>query len=221
MEFKQVLDRRMSCRSFLDRQVDEATLKSVVEAAQRCPSWGNTQPWKVYAAAGDAAARIRQGILAAHDQGAKEEPEVTMPATFGDLLMNRYRSLGMALFEVLGIGRGDKDKRKKHYRNNFNAFGAPCLAYFTAPAGESPYVVYDVGALVAVFCLAAADAGLDSCILAALARYPGPARQVLPIGQDEQIVIGVALGYGDEKAEVNRFRSGREPLEQVLSLTGF
>ncbi|MBI5521606.1 MAG: nitroreductase [Desulfarculus sp.] len=221
MEFKDVMQARYSCRRFLPTPVAEDTVRELVALAQRVPSWGNTQPWRVHAAGGQTALAIRQGLVAALTGGQAEEPEVPMPPSFEGALMERYRGLGIELFKVLGIGREDKDKRSAHYANNFNAFGAPALVFVTVPAGQTPYVVLDAGAFTAALCLAASERGLATCVLAALARYPQVVRRHLPLAAGERLVIGVALGYPDTQAPVNGFRSSRAGLAEVLTLTGF
>ena len=218
MEFKELLKARYSCRRYLDQQVPAATIQDLVAKAQQSPSWGNTQPWRVYAAGGETALAIRQDLVNAFESRQEEAPDMVMPQSFSGAMMDRYRDLGRALFKVLGIGREDKDKRAAHYSNNYNAFSAPALVFVTVPADQTAYAAYDAGAFVANFCLAATDAGLGTCILAALARYPQVVRRHLPIPDEESLVIGLSLGWPQEGAEVNVFRSGRDPLAKVLFL---
>lgn len=220
MEFKDLLKARCSCRRYLDKPVPAATIEELVAQAQQSPSWGNTQPWRVYAAGGEAALAIRGDLVQAFESRSEEAPDLVMPQTFSGAMMDRYRDLGRALFKVLGIGREDKDKRAAHYSNNYNAFGAPALVFVTVPAGQTSYAAYDAGAFVAHFCLAATGAGLGTCILAALARYPKVVRKHLPIPDAESLVIGLALGWPEKSAEVNAFRSARDPLEKVLFMKG-
>jgi nitroreductase len=89
------------------------------------------------------------------------------------------------------------------------------------PESYTHYAVMDIGAFMNAFCLAATDQGLATCLQGALARYPDVVREHLPIPADEKIVVGIALGYPDNEAKINTFRSSREPLEKVLSFTGF
>lgn len=220
MEYNEVIKARRSCRRYQDKPVPAALIKELVQKAQQAPSWGNTQPWRVYVAGGETALAIRNGLVKAHQAGEKETPDLAMPATFSGDMMDRYRDLGRSLFKVLGIGREDKDKRSAHYANNYNAFGASVLVYVTVPAGQTVYAAYDAGAFAANFCLAAADVGLGTCIIAALARYPQVVRAHLPLPDDESLVIGVSLGWPEAGAEVNAFRSARDPLDKVLTLKG-
>jgi nitroreductase len=220
MEFKDVLRARYSCRRYQDKQVPAANVKELIHEAQQAPSWGNTQPWRVYAAGGETAKAIRRDLVQAHQAGEKESPDLNMPQGFSGDMMDRYRDLGRALFKVLGIGREDREKRSFHYANNYNAFGAPALVFVSVPTGQTSYAVYDAGAFVAHFCLAAANAGWATCILAALARYPQIVRRHLPISEEESLVIGLALGWPEGGAEINAFRSDRDPLEKILVMKG-
>lgn len=221
MEFSQTIAARHSCRSFLDTPVDAATISSLVETAQRSPSWGNTQPWRIWVAGGQTALAIRQGLVAQARAGCPPHPDIPMPMAFQGELKTRYAEVGKSVFAVLGIDRHDDDKRNAHRANNSNAFGAPGLLYLTIPEGQTSYAMLDAGAFISTFCLAAADQGLATCVQATLAHYPDIVRLHLPIPPEEQIVVGVALGYPDTSSEINCFRSTREPLEKILTLTGW
>jgi nitroreductase len=225
MELKQSLKDRHSCRRYSDKPVDAQMVRDLVTLAQRAPSWGNTQPWRIYAAGGDTARSIRDELVQAHKAGEPHRPDIEMPnapAAFSGKMAERYRTLGITQFKALGIGREDREKRAQHYINNFNAFGAPALVFFTVPAGQTSYAALDGGAVVTAFCLAACDAGLGTVILAALARYPDLVRKYLPISADEKLLIGLALGYPDQSDHpANFFRSERADIDEVLTLTGF
>ena len=48
MDFKKVLNKRKSIRSFQNKKVPKDILKKVVEDAIKAPSSGNSQPWNFY-----------------------------------------------------------------------------------------------------------------------------------------------------------------------------
>ncbi len=217
MDYAAVVESRYSCRAFSSRPVTRGQVERIAAQAGRAPSWGNTQPWKLYAVGGQKAKEIRRRLVEAMRSGRPQNPDLPMPQGFEGELAARYKGLGKALFAQLGIGREDADKRAAHYANNFGAFGAPCLLLVTVPRGQTSYVVFDAGAYTHGLCLAAAAQGLGTVILAALARFPDQVRAVVPIPGDEALVIGVALGHPDPQAPANRFRSRREPLERVLT----
>ena len=218
MEFNDVVQARYSCRAYLDKPVSAETVRHLAELAQRAPSWGNTQPWKTYVVGGETGTKLRDDMAEALTSGQAEKPDVEMPATFTPELGSRYKSLGKDLFAWLGLGREDKEARLAHYVRNFRGFDAPVQVFVTVPKGETPYVIYDAGAYVAQFCLAAADQGLATCILAALARFPEVVRKYVPMGDDELLVIGFTLGYPNPEHKAATFRCDRLPLDQVATM---
>ncbi len=42
-----LLDARISCRAYEDRQVPREVIEEILRLAQKTPSWCNTQPWQV------------------------------------------------------------------------------------------------------------------------------------------------------------------------------
>ena len=216
MEYSQVVDSRHSCRGFSDTPVTRQEVAEIAALAAKAPSWGNTQPWKLYAVGGEKAKEVRRRLVEAMRAERPQDPDITMPMGFEEGMSARYKDLGRNLFKVLGIGREDAAKRSAHYANNFGAFGAPCLLFVTVPKGQTSYAVFDAGAFAHGLCLAAASRGLGTVILAALARFPEEVRAVAPIPAGEDLVIGVALGHPDPQALANRFRSARRPLEEML-----
>jgi nitroreductase len=53
MNIFEAFESRISRRAFLQKQVDQATLEKILTSANRSPSYMNTQPWEVYAVAGE------------------------------------------------------------------------------------------------------------------------------------------------------------------------
>lgn len=215
MDFEHVLDGRYSCRRFLDKPVSLQQVRDIASVAQRSPSWGNTQPWKLYAVGGEKAGKLKE--LLVQTMGTPQNPDLDFPDGFSGAMEQRIESLGKAMFEVLGIERQDQEARLQHNINNFSAFGAPVLLFVTVPRPKNVYAVLDAGAYVHALCLAATNLGLATVILTALVRFPDKVREIVPIPESETIVIGVALGYADEQTAINSFRSPREDLDSVLT----
>ena len=66
--------------------------------------------------------------------------------------------------------------------------------------------------------LAAQAQGLASCAIGALASYPQIVRAALGLPESEAVVCGLALGWEDAQASVNRTRTEREPLSRYFSV---
>ena len=68
--------------------------------------------------------------------------------------------------------------------------------------------------------LAALNYGLGSIMLAAGISYPDTVRKKLNIPESKQIVIAIAIGYPDNTAAVNKFRTERVPLSEICTWHG-
>ena len=57
-----LLDARISCRAYEDRQVPREVIEEILRLAQKTPSWCNTQPWQVAITEGEGTERFRAGL---------------------------------------------------------------------------------------------------------------------------------------------------------------
>ena len=95
-----------------------------------------------------------------------------------------------------------------------NLYYAPMVVYFTLNKGYIPYSVYDLGGFGMSLMLAAIDYGVDSLVAISLVTYPNVLRKYLKVPDDEDIIVGIELGYEDEDKAINKFRSTRLPLDK-------
>ena len=73
MNVTEAVRQRISTRAFLDKPISKAELSDLLETAQRSPSGGNLQPWKLIAVTGaakDEIVSIAHRVLAADPMGA-------------------------------------------------------------------------------------------------------------------------------------------------------
>lgn len=64
MNIHELIINRESCRSYGSKPVSADQLRAIVDVARLAPSASNSQPWKFYASAGPAAAKIAEGCTA-------------------------------------------------------------------------------------------------------------------------------------------------------------
>ena len=210
MEIFQTVTTRRSIRRFKPDPVPEALLREILSAARWSPSWGNTQPWEIFIAAGEPLERLRKASRQHLLDGVTPAPDTPMPETWPKPMKQRYQEVGKQVLTALAIARGDEEARLRYTGDMFAFFGAPCLLLFCMDKSLArEYAMLDTGAIIQTVCLLAHARGLGSCIMAASVRFPTLIREIIPIPETQAILVGVALGYPDAATPVNQFARER------------
>jgi len=220
MNVREALDARYSCRAFTAAPVTRAQIEAIVAAACRAPSWANTQPWEVFVAAGEPLERIREGYLRRAEEGAERVLEIAAPASWPEAHRARTAELMRVRFGILGVERDDADARRRLLLRNYRLFDAPAVAWLCLDRALSPWSLYDLGAFAQSLMLAAAEAGLDSIPAVMLAGWPDIVRAELGVPESLAIAIGIAIGHAEREDPLNKVRSPRRPLAEVLTVRG-
>ncbi len=221
MDVKSAVRGRRSIRRFQQTEVPKEIIHEILEDALWAPSWGNTQPWEFYVVTGDTLERLKKANRDKFLEGEAQSPDVPMPGMWLDAQKKRYAALGKSALQALSIDREDLEARKNYYADMFYLFDAPCLILICLDKILSiEYAMLDVGLITQTICLLAYERGLGTCMLANSSRYPELLREMLPIPEGQNIVIGTALGYPDLDASVNRFERERAEFEEVVTWVG-
>ncbi len=212
-----VLDRlltaRRSCRGFLPDQVDATTIERLLAAAQRTPSWCNTQPWQVEVTTGDATERLRTAF--ASPPGG---PDIDFPPGYEGVYQERRREVGWQLYEAVGVAKGDREASAREMLRNFTFFDAPHVAIVHAPRSLGVYGAIDCGLYVQSFLLAAEALGLGACAQAAVASHGPLLHDHFGLGADRQIVCGIAFGHADPDHPSAGFTSRRASVDEATTI---
>ena len=216
MGLKETMEQRKSARAFRREPVPREVLQDVLRGALRAPSWGNTQPWKMTVVGGEALQTMIGESVKRVLAGESPSPDVEMPRHWPSELDRRYKQNGKKLFEALGIERGDQEGRIAHRLSMFRLFDAPQAIYLHQERTLSAYSIFDAGLLAQNITLLAEERGLGTCFLAVSVLFPEVIRKHAGIPDTDRILIGLAIGYPEEKAPINRFRSERVPLQDVV-----
>ena len=108
MDVAEAVRRRISTRAFKPDPVPGHVLREMLELADRAPSGGNLQPWRVYALAGAPLAQFK-ALIAAH---AMEEPEYDVyPPNLWEPFRTRRFVCGEDLYASIGMPREDRPAR--------------------------------------------------------------------------------------------------------------
>jgi nitroreductase len=219
----QAVTSRRSVRVFLDKPVDQATLRQVLETAQCAPSGGNTQPWNATVLSDDALKEFITSVapeVAKGRAGMSSEYDVYPKGLEGRYEESR-QAVGEAMYAALEIPREDKAGRLEQFVANFRGFDAPVMMFIHTPRYMGPPQWSDMGMWLQTVMLLLREAGLDSCAQEAWAAYAAPVRKALAIPDDHIFFCGMAIGYRDADAPINGFDVPRIDLDAAIEWRGF
>ncbi|MEO8845983.1 MAG: nitroreductase [Kofleriaceae bacterium] len=219
-ELERLWRERKSIRGFRPDPVPREQLVEMFAAAQRAPSWCNVQPWRVAITDPPKTAALAAEMQAAAKSGLPRA-EVPFPIDYPPPYQQHRIACGAALYTEMGVSREDKLGRYDAWLRNYAFFDAPHVAIVACDKRLGPYVYVDVGVWLGYVLTAAAALGIATCPMASVAAYPDVLRRELPIGADDVILFGLALGYPDDAVPANRTRTSREPVESnVMFVVG-
>lgn len=223
MHVDEAIRSRKSVRRFLPEPVPAAVVRHILEVAGRAPSGNNVQPWRVYVLAGAARVRLCDHIVkAAREDADRHQPEYAYyPTSWFEPYMDRRRRCGLGLYATLGIAREDKLAREEQMLRNYTFFDAPVGLLVTLDRRLNTGSFMDVGMFIQSVMVAARAQGLHTCAQAAFAWFHTVARQHLPMGDNEMLLCGIALGHEDPQAPENGFITERAALDEFVSFHGF
>lgn len=217
MKVSEAIQKRHSCRAFLDRPVDPRTIENILRLASRAPSGANTQPWRVAVVTGATKRSIAQRLEAAFRAGEPRHPDYRYyPVEWAEPFVSRRFACGMQLYDSLGIDRGDKERRAEQWIRNYRSFDAPLVLYVHMDGRLEAGSYLDMGMFLQSVMLLAEEAGLATCAQQALAEYPAIVKDALGIEDSHVLLCGIAVGYEDTEAAVNHYRTPRADLVEFV-----
>jgi len=204
---------RRSVRGFTDQSVPRALIEHLLLVAARAPSGTNMQPWRSYVLTGAAKQRLTARIL-------ENRPETETrtwkyyPDEFPPLYKARRRKIGLDLYGLAGVEKGDAEGAQRQRDRNYEFFGAPVGIIFTISNELEVGSWIDYGCFIQNIMTAARAYGLHSCPQAIFSDVPTAVRSVVPMSDDEIVVCGLSVGYIDDSVDVNALETERAPLEE-------
>ena len=208
---------RFSARAYTPAAVERSILEEILQVAARAPSGTNTQPWNVYVVQGAVKDNLVNEVCEAHNALAADPSLASQyaeeydyyPKTWVSPYIDRRRECGFGLYGVLGIGKGEKEKMHLQQQQNFRFFGAPVGLFFTIDKVMGRGSLLDYGMFLQSIMLAARARGLHTCPQAAWNNFSKIIYKHVGAGENEMMVCGLSLGYADEAALVNTFKTTR------------
>lgn len=215
METTKAILNRHSTRGFTDQKIPLNKIKELLTLAQSAPSWGNAQPQHIYLATGQALESIRKAYAEKDAHGEHGNPE--LPVLSGEKWSEQGRNNMASWSEGIGNDLGS-DWQNIMATASSKLYNAPAIVFLTLPKDYSLWSLYDLGALGQTLMISAIDQGISTMTAYQLIKYPEVLREALPISEDEVIISGIAIGYRDETAPVNKIKASRQTLDNILKI---
>ena len=165
---------------------------------------------------GNARDDLVDAVQAAFDGDDKDRQDLYYPTEFVEPYLSRRRKIGWDMYGLLGIERGEYDKMAAQHRKNYEFFGAPVGIFFTLHETMQAGGWMDLGLYMANVMALAREHGLDTCPQAAWQEFGHVVHKHLGLADDQNMIVGLALGYEDTEAVVNTLRTERAPLEEFV-----
>ncbi|MFN4025559.1 MAG: nitroreductase [Hyphomonas sp.] len=223
MDVSTAVDQRISTRAFLPDALALDEVKSWLTAAQRAPSGGNTQPWRVIVVTGaekDKVIQLAQSKLAANPRGEPTDRAI-YPKDLWEPHEARRRRVGETMYEALGIARDDRPARLAWFANNYRFFGAPAALFLVIDERMGHGQWGHAGMYLQTLALLAEERGWGTCMQECWGMLRPSLKEHFGLGPTEMIWCGMAVGKPDRSHPVNSLRAERAPLDEIADLRGF
>jgi len=212
MDVIDAMKERRSTRGFLQKPLERETLEKLLGLAIQAPSAINLQPWEFTVVSGEEKERLcRLLVKRMRERNISCGPGAKKPLP--DYFRERERGLLNVMLPNLPDSLPFQDFVNE---GSCNFYGAPTAIIITLDSVFSTARLTDIGIVVGYLVLAAHALGLGTCPIGLITAFDDDIKDVLSIPEEKEVVIGVAVGYRDPDASINRSRSERVPLQDVV-----
>ena len=216
MDFFECIESRRSCRAFAPKAIERSILEKAILAANRSPSYMNSQPWELYVIAGEKKASLAKKLFEKASSGAAYQPDFPFPKDWPKAIADRVNKHKLRRFQALGIDPEDKQQIAESYLRNFRFFVAPCVIFIGIEKSLTTWSIFDLGLFTNGLLLSLEAQGLAGCPQALTTAYCDTIRQELDIPDTIRLALSVSTGYPDTEAPVNKYHSSRRNINEFV-----
>lgn len=220
MKLLEAIKSRKSIRAYKPDPVPEEVLTELLDIVRWAPSGTNTQPWEFFVLTGKVLTDLNHATVAKIREDMKPNPDIDL---FEKPPKGHYAKRQQTFFkQILDLVEPEegKNKMQKWFEMSVSNYGAPARIVIVADESAPGWFVFDIGIVTQTIALAAQEYGLGTCILGDAAAYPDEVRRIAGIPESKRIIIGIAIGYPDRDHPLNSLRTGREPVEELVTWCG-
>lgn len=215
MDVNKALINRHATRRFTDQPVTKTDIEAIVRLAQEAPTWVDSQSQRVYVATGQTLAHIKTTFYdqVLTDAPANSDLPVGHRSQWSAVAQQNMQDWRAGLAKTLG-----PDFQQTMDHEAADLYHAQAIVFLALTKGYAPWALYDLGAFGQSLMLAAQERGIDSMPAYQFIKYPQVIREALPVDTNEDLILGIGLGYRDETAAVNQIQAQRLPLDQIMTI---
>ena len=211
------LNTRITVRDFLDTPVPEDMLQSLFTTAQRTASGGNLQPWHVHVMTDDKLETFKEDALARAQAGKTDVPTYqAYPSPLWEPQRSWRYKLGEDMYGLIGIEKDNKMGRLMWLMQNIKFFEAPVGIIITGDKRLEMPQHLDVGIYVQSLMLLAREAGLHTAPQGWWRNWHSVCHDHLDIAEEDEVLVGMSLGYANPDAPVNSLYADRASLNESV-----
>ena len=212
MKVSEAVASRKSIREFLKTPIKNSLIKDLLSKSARAANGGNLQPWQIFVINNESMTAFLK------HQSEWTEPETPAYDIYPSGLKEPYRTsryeLGEQMYNLLNISREDKEARFMQVLKNFEFFGAPAAIFCFVDRQMGPPQWSDLGMFLQTFMLLGQEVGIDTCAQEAWSMKQESVSNFFKVDDETMLFCGMAIGYKDPDAIVNKLNSERRPVEQ-------
>ena len=191
-------------------------LERMLGLAGRAPSAINLQPWEVSVVSGAEKERLSRLLV----KRLRERRISCGPGAQRELapqFVARQQGLMKAILPLLSPG---EDFQPFINEGSCRFYGAPTALILSIDQAFTSARLVDLGLFAGYLLLSAHALGLGTCPIGLITAFADDIREELSIREERDVVLGIAVGYPDGAAPVNRVHSDRAPLSEFVRWRG-
>ena len=214
MDVCKIMKLRRSIRKYLDKPVLRADIEDLIRCAGSAPSAINLQPWEYVVTYGEEKDRLIRRLKKVHAmKNVSCGPGTSTPLP--EKIADRSRR-ALKVMEPQ-IAKLHVPFNQFIEEGSCSFYGAPVVIIVLMDKVFPKLRYLDVGLSVSYLLLAAEAKGLSTCPIGLITEYGDDIKDVLNIPEEKEVLLAVSLGYEDETAPENDFKTDREPLNEILT----
>jgi len=214
MDVFEIMKQRKSIRKYLDQPVPRADIEDLIRCAGSPPSAINLQPWEYVVTYGEEKDRLIRRLNKVHAmKNVSCGPGTSTPLP--EKIADRSRR-ALKVMEPQ-IAKLNVPFNQFIEEGSCSFYGAPVVIIVLMDKVFPKLRYLDVGLSVSYLLLAAEAKGLSTCPIGLITEYGDDIKDVLNIPEEKEVLLAISLGYEDETAPENDFKTDREPLNEILT----